>query len=81
VFVEGQACIGGTHATAIINDLHKLPAVGAEVHRHLRRTGIDGILGELLHNRRRRTDNLACGNLVGNTIGQNSDFHYLKKEN
>ena len=51
-------------ASAIVDYFHQVDAAAFETHTDARGAGIDGVLDELLHNRRGALDDLACGYLT-----------------
>ncbi len=71
--LEGQKSIVAIHAVAVVGDANQLPAAGFNIHPNAIRAGIERILEQLLHHRRRAVDDLAGGDLVGDLIGENTD--------
>ena len=52
------------HSASVVNDLDERTSCVLDDHGHLVRTGIDGILDELLHHGRRSLDDLSRGDHV-----------------
>ena len=70
---EGQSRIGGTHAAAIVDDLHQRLAGIFNNHLDERGLGSQRVLHQLLDNRSGTLDDLAGGNLVGYGVGKQMD--------
>src|SRR6266700_3289003 len=68
--LEGQQGIIAHHATAIVGDLDEFLAPRFALNCDSHRTGVEGILQQLLHDRCRTLDNFASSNLVGNVLGK-----------
>ncbi len=73
VAVEGEACVDGRHAAAVVHDLDELLAAVAEVDLHAAGPRIDGVLHHLLDDRGGAVDHLAGGDLIGYHLGQQAD--------
>ena len=67
---ESHACIGFAHAFAIVNDLYACFSGIADKHLHLRGSGINGILHQLLNDRRRSLNDFTGSYLVGYAVGE-----------
>ena len=65
VALDGQPRIVGLHPLAVVLDADLLLAAELDVNDDAPRAGVDGVLDQLLHDRRRPLDDFAGGNLVG----------------
>jgi hypothetical protein len=74
---EGQQGVVAHHAAAVISDLDKLFAAGFDLNLDSGRTGVERILQQLLHYRRRPLYHLAGGNLVGNLFGKDVNAAHI----
>ena len=71
--LDGQPGIIGIHAFAIVFDPHLLFAAELDVNRQPTRPGVDGVLDQLLDDRRGSLDHFPGGNLVGEVFWESSD--------
>ena len=77
---EGHACIGVTHALAIVHHLNERTAGILHHHINAGSTRINGILHQFLHYRSRALNHLTSRYLVGNRVGQKMyDVHVRQK--
>ena len=65
---DGQACILRAHAPAIVRHAHEARAARHNLDLDARRTGIHGVLDELLDDRRRPFDDLAGRDFVDGVV-------------
>ena len=61
---EGGERVLGVHPDAVVDDGDPGDATAVRFHRHAPRRGVDGVLDELLDDRRRPLDDLTRGDLV-----------------
>ena len=73
VALEGQQGVVAHHAAAVVGDLDELLAAGLDLNLDARRTGIERVLQQLLHHRRRPLHHFAGGDLVRDVFGENVD--------
>ena len=65
VALEGQGCLGGRDAAAVVLDADQPPAALAHFHADVGRAGVQAVLDQLFDGRRGPFDHLARGDLVG----------------
>ncbi len=63
--LQREARVGGIHPLAVVLDADERLAAHLDRHADARRAGVDGVLDELLHDRRGTLDDFARGDLVG----------------
>ncbi len=71
--LEREPRIGLAHSAAVIDHLNRRPSALAVIHRDGRASGVHGIFHQLLDDRSGTPHHLACGDLVGDAVGQHSD--------
>ena len=71
--LDRQARILGTHPLSVVVDAHLLLAAELDADGDAMRTGVDGVLNQLLHDRRRSFDDLARGDLIGQLRRKSGD--------
>jgi hypothetical protein len=76
--VPGQREVNlvGAHPHAVVAHADELAPGVLEIHSDGRAAGIDGVLHQLLHDRRRALHHLAGGNLVDEMVGQTMDARH-----
>ncbi len=68
--LEGQACVGGAHAGAVVNDLYERPSGVFDDYLDFGGAGVYGVFHEFFHHRCGPLDDFAGSNLVGHGVGQ-----------
>jgi hypothetical protein len=63
----------GSHPAPVVRDLDPGDSPLLDVDRHPRRARVEGVLDELLHDRRGPLDDLAGGDLVHEDVGENAN--------
>ena len=71
--LHGEGEIGRVHPGAVIGDLDAVDPAAGERHGNAAGTGIERVLDQLLHHRRRALDHLAGGDAVDQRLGQQPD--------
>ena len=75
VAFDGERQFLGGHAAAVVLDGDEGTAAVADHDIDPRRSGVDGVLHQLLDDRRRPFDDLAGGNTVDDGLWQQADGH------
>ncbi len=71
--LHAQRQLVRVHAAAVIGDLDPLDAAACEPHGDARGAGVQRVLDQLAHRRRRPLDHLAGGDAVDRGLGQQAD--------
>ncbi len=72
--LDGQPRIVRLHAFAVVLDADLLLAAELDVDRQAPGAGVDGVLDQLLDDRRRPLDDFAGGDLIGEVLRETGDF-------
>jgi len=77
--LQGKKGVLAGHPAAVVGHPDEPLSPGLDLHRHLARACVEGVLHELLHHRGGAFHHLAGGNLVGQVFGENLDprGHFL----
>ena len=71
---EGEERIVARHAVTVVLDPHERAPAVAELDLHARGPGVEGVFQQLLHHCSRALNHLTSGDLVGDSVGENTDF-------
>ena len=72
--LEGQHRVVARHAFAVVLDAQEATAPGLNVHLDAERARVNRVLDEFLGDRGGALDHLARGDLVGDVVGEDTDF-------
>ena len=67
---EGEQCVVAVHPAPVVADPQQEPAPLFDIYVDGRRAGIERVLDQFLHRRRRTLDHLAGGDLVSDGAGE-----------
>src|SRR6478736_4679739 len=73
VAVEGEEGILPPHPVAVVAHLDEGLSPLLQFDTHVSGPGVDRVLHQFLHHRRRTFDHFACGDLVGDVAGEDLD--------
>ena len=71
--LEREPRVVGVHPAAVVRDREPPDPAPLDLHVDARRPGVEGVLDELLDDRRRPLDDLARGDLVDQDVRENRD--------
>ena len=75
---EGEERIVARHAVTVVLDPHERAPAVAELDLDPRGPSVEGVFQQLLHHCSRALNHLTSGDLVGDSVGENTDFGHAR---
>ena len=78
VTLEGEHGVVMQHAAAVVGDADEAPSSACDLDAQMSRTGVDGVLEQLLDDRGRTLHDLSGRDFIRNIVGEDADAAHLR---